>query len=173
MSASLPKTQGTPHPVIYQPAALPTPSCLSPLDAEVPAPLTLPLDPAAPPPSAARLSYERVLSWAALDGHGGYQGAKRLDLERYRAQAQTPVRQMCGGCHSAAGLARDGFCVQAEPQGPSDLHLLAPLVNHLSVDDSALIGFLEGQFDHIPLNKTPEQVEAFRQAIRAWVAGQP
>jgi hypothetical protein len=166
----IPASRGIQHPVIYEPAEeTPVSDCLSSLNAEVPAPLTLPLPPEAPPPTVARLSYERLLSWVQLSGHTGYVGAKRLNLERYQAQAQAQVQSLCFGCHNPTSLARDGFCFVRETTTASELHLLAPLINHTNLNESAILGFLDGQFDHTNLSKTPEQKEAFRQALSSWL----
>lgn len=170
------------HPVVY-PVHNETPqvSCSAPFDGLAPLNFRDPLTPDAtplPPPSPAQVSHERLLSWAALD-HSARGGLWRLSLTGYQTHMKELLSRKCGGCHVSEAseprlegrdaVVSGGFCFKEEPVSEADLSVWSPMIHVSAPDQSALVGFLNGEFDHPSYTLTPEDRAALNDALLRWL----
>jgi len=130
------------------------------------------LNPPPPPPNAAQVSHQRLLAWASLD-HSGYGGVWPFTLQGYQDHVEPLIAANCS-CHKLAeeGIsttAKNGaFCFPAESTSRSDIYLWSSMINVTDPGSSALIHFLNGDYDHRGYTKEID-VGEFTTAVTNWV----
>lgn len=133
-------------------------------------------DPPLPPPSPSQVSHQRLQAWAGLD-HSQYGGAWPYTLDSYRAHVEPLVQEYCKACHGAKDdleaneSIRGGFCFPVEANSKADINLWASMINVNDPGASALLHFLNGDFDHAKYTKNnyEEIRDALEPAIQKWI----
>lgn len=136
-------------------------------------------DPPLPPPNVGQVSHQRLLGWAKLD-HSTYKGVWPYTLKSYQAQLEPVINASCA-CHKAANdigpnqNKQGGFCFPTEAQTEAEIHIWASMINVSDPDSSAILHFLNGDFDHKYqiLGSYEDQLPKLKKAILNWIEDKP
>ena len=122
----------------------------------------------------APIAYERLLNWARLPHLDSE--LITYNLQNYLDGPQMVINQRCGGCHNQdqtifgdALYLAGGFTFKTIPENVSDLADLTALINLEEPGKSSLIRLYIGEYDHIDIAKTEENLEPLKEVIIPWI----